>query len=138
MLGVGILIGIGSPPGDWYRELMKPNFTPPNWIFAPAWTILYIFIAIAGWRTFTREPSGPAMGMWGGQLVLNWLWSPVFFTLHLPWPAFAIIIAMIALVLSFIADRWSRDRLSAVLFIPYGLWLAYAGALNLSIAVLNG
>lgn len=137
VVGAGIFIGFQSAPGAWYESLRRPVFTPPDWVFAPAWTFLYICIALAGWRTFLREPAGAAMALWLAQMALNWLWSPVFFVLHLPWPAFAVLVAMLALVLTFAANRWTEDRLSAILFLPYAAWLSYAGALNLAIAILN-
>ena len=137
VIGVGALIGINTAPGEWYAQLNKPPFNPPNWLFGPVWFTLYALIAIAGWRTFLAEPNGLGMKLWYGQMVLNWLWSPVWFSLHLLWPAFIVIIAIFALVLAFIANRWDRDRLSAWLFVPYALWVGFASLLNLSIAVLN-
>jgi tryptophan-rich sensory protein len=77
------------------------------------------------------------MKLWYGQMVLNWLWSPVWFGLHLVWPAFAIIVAIDAVVLAFIANRWSRDRASAWMFVPYAAWVLFASLLNFSIGVLN-
>lgn len=137
VIGIGVFIGIQSAPGSWYESLRKPVFTPPNWVFAPAWTLLYAFIAVAGWRTYLRDPSGPAMAIWVAQMALNWLWSPVFFVLHLLWPALGVLVVMLALVLTFAARQWKEDRVSALLFLPYAAWLSFAGALNLSVAVLN-
>ncbi|MEC9404111.1 MAG: TspO/MBR family protein [Pseudomonadota bacterium] len=137
VLGVGITIGVLNTPGAWYEALQKPPFNPPNWVFAPAWTILYILIAIAGWRTFLRAPDSRVMKIWYGQMVLNWIWSPLFFTLHFMWTAFAVIAAMLYLILNFIGGSWQTDRLSAQLFIPYALWTCFAGILNLSLALLN-
>jgi tryptophan-rich sensory protein len=70
-------------------------------------------------------------------MVLNWAWSPTWFTLHLLWPAFAIIAAILMLIVAFIAVTWRSDRVSALLFVPYALWVAFASTLNLSIAILN-
>src|SRR5690606_19261983 len=98
---------------------------------------LYVLIAVAGWRTFMAGPTSPAMQLWFGQMALNWLWTPVWFSRHLLWPALAVIVALDALVIAFIADRWSRDRLSAWLFVPCAAWVLFASLLNLSIAVLN-
>ncbi|GAB2187612.1 TspO/MBR family protein [Roseibium sp. LAB1] len=137
VLGVGITIGILNTPGSWYEALLKPPFNPPNWIFAPVWTVLYILIAIAGWRTFLRAHDGRVMQIWYGQMVLNWIWSPLFFTLHFMWTAFAVIAVMLYLILNFIGGSWRADRLSALLFIPYALWTGFAGLLNLSLALLN-
>ena len=77
------------------------------------------------------------MGLWVTQMVLNWAWSPIWFRLHAPWPAFVVIIAILALIIAFIAATWRSDRVSAWLFVPYALWVAFASSLNLAIAVLN-
>ena len=137
VIGVGAVIGVSTAPGEWYASLQKPPFNPPNWVFGPVWFALYVLIAIAGWRTFMTEPNGGAMKLWYGQMALNWLWSPVWFSLHLIWPAFIVIVLIDALVLAFIAKSWSRDRASALLFVPYAAWVLFASLLNLSIAVLN-
>lgn len=134
---VGGAIGVANIPGRWYQALAKPSFNPPNWLFGPVWFALYVLIAIAGWRTFLAAPAGPRMWLWYGQMVLNWLWSPVWFGLHALWPAFAIISAILLLIIAFIAVSWRRDRVAASLFVPYALWVAFASALNLSIALLN-
>ncbi len=137
VLGVGGFIGTLTAPGAWYAALNKPPFNPPNWIFGPVWTVLYVMIAVAGWITFLAEPNSTAMKLWYGQMALNWLWSPVWFGLNLTWPAFVVIVSILALILAFIANRWSRDRLTAWLFVPYALWVGFASVLNLSIALLN-
>ena len=137
VIGIGALIGISTAPGAWYAELEKPFFTPPNWLFGPVWFALYVLIAIAGWRTFLADPTGTGMKLWAGQMLLNWLWSPLWFGLHQTWLAFAVILAILALILGFIAERWNRDRLSAWLFVPYAAWVGFASLLNLAIALLN-
>jgi len=137
VIGVGAVIGISTAPGEWYAGLAKPPFNPPNWLFGPVWFALYVLIAIAGWRTFLSEPSGTGMKLWFGQMALNWLWSPTWFALHLLWPAFIVIIAIFALTLMFIGNRWNRDRVSALLFVPYAAWVGFASLLNLAIATLN-
>lgn len=137
VIGVGAAIGLMTAPGEWYDSLQKPPFNPPSWIFGPVWTTLYVLIAIAGWRTFLAESNGTAMKLWYAQMALNWIWSPVFFALHGLWPAFIIIIAMWAMIAAFIANRWTRDRISAWLFVPYIAWVSFATLLNLSLAILN-
>lgn len=136
-MSVGIFIGTQTAPGSWYQDLRKPAFNPPNWIFGPVWTVLYIFIAVAGWRTWLKAPRSAAMAFWYGQMGLNWAWSPLFFTAHMMWAAFAVIVAMFALILLFIRARWHSDRVSAALFLPYAAWTGFAGLLNLSLAMLN-
>jgi benzodiazapine receptor len=135
---VGGLIGVMNLPGAWYQALAKPPFNPPNWVFGPAWSALYVLIAIAGWRTFLNAPSSPRMWLWYGQMALNWAWSPVWFTLHALWPAFAVIMAILLLIVAFIVTSWrDGDRVSATLFVPYALWVGFASSLNLAVALLN-
>ena len=137
MLGGGLLIGYATLPGAWYASLIKPPFNPPSWVFAPAWTILYVLIAVAGWRTWLREPAGAAMKIWGAQLVLNFAWSPTFFGAKLMGPALVVILALLASIVLFIATVWNRDRLSGWLFVPYAAWVAFATLLNASLLLLN-
>ena len=137
VVGGGLLIGATNLPGSWYAELAKPSFTPPSWLFAPAWTVLYILIAIAGWRTFQRQPGGLAMGFWYAQLALNFAWSPVMFTLHAIALALIIITAMLSTILAFVVVQWPRDRIAAYLFMPYAAWVSYAAALNFAVWQLN-
>lgn len=137
VLGVGTGLGFLTAPGEWYDSLDKPPFNPPSWVFAPVWTTLYVLIAIAGWRTFLADRNGAAMKLWYAQMVLNWLWSPVFFGLHMLWPGFIVILALDGAVIAFIANRWSRDRAAALMFVPYAAWVLFASLLNLSIAILN-
>lgn len=78
-LGVGLMIGFVTMPAEWYAALNKPWFTPPNWLFGPAWSILYVMIAVAGWRCWLRDRRGLAMKLWLIQMLLNFSWSPLFF-----------------------------------------------------------
>ncbi|MEO8756087.1 MAG: TspO/MBR family protein [Casimicrobiaceae bacterium] len=137
VVAVGGLIGVSSSPDGWYQSLAKPPFNPPNWVFAPVWFTLYVCIAIAGARTYLRDASSAPMFLWILQMVLNWVWSPTWFSLHMLWPAFVLIVAILLLIIGFVITSWHRDRLSAWLFVPYALWVAFASTLNLSIAVLN-
>ena len=137
VIGGGTLIGVSSPPGEWYAALQKPPFQPPNWLFAPVWTFLYILIAFAGWRTWQRRAEGPAMQIWFGQMALNFIWSPVFFVMHLTGLALAIVLLLAILVAAFIAFSWNRDRIAAILFIPYLAWVCFASLLNASVWWLN-
>lgn len=137
VLAAGTLIGVNNLPGPWYESLEKPPFNPPNWIFGPVWTTLYILIAIAGWRVFMARPRSLAMGFWVVQMLLNWAWSPVWFTLQMPWGAFAIIVPMLAAIIGFIVTARRFDPLAAWLFVPYAAWVSFASLLNLWIAVVN-
>ena len=137
VLGGGMLIGIASAPDAWYAGLAKPPFNPPDWLFAPVWSLLYVAIAVAGWRIWRRRDTGGAMTAWWLQLGLNFLWTPVFFTLHAPAWALVVILALLAAILAFVALTWERDRVAALLFVPYAVWVAFATLLNASIWWLN-
>lgn len=137
VIGVGTFIGTQTAPGAWYEALEKPPFNPPNWVFGPVWFILYVLIAIAGWRTALREPIGIAMALWVGQMLLNWAWSPMFFQAQMLWGALAIIIPMLGAIVGFILVSWSRDKMAALCFVPYAGWVTFATLLNGSLAVLN-
>ncbi|MGE3064911.1 MAG: TspO/MBR family protein [Hyphomicrobiaceae bacterium] len=137
VVGGGLAIGYLTAPGDWYAGLAKPSFNPPGWLFAPVWTVLYILVAIAGWRTFERDRRGWAMRLWWVQLVLNFAWSPTFFAAHMIGAALAVILLLLAAILAFIVTAWRLDRVAAWLFAPYAAWVAFASLLNGSIWMLN-
>ena len=134
VLGGGLALGATTQPDGWYAALAKPPFNPPNWVFAPVWSLLYVMIAAAGARTYERV-SGFAL--WVAQLALNFAWTPAFFLLHRPALALCLIAALLAVILVFIVTRWTADRVSALLFVPYAAWVAFAALLNASIVVLN-
>lgn len=137
MIGGGGLIGANNIPGEWYQGLAKPPFNPPNWIFAPVWFLLYILIAVSGWRTWLRAPKSAAMKVWVLQLGLNFLWSPVFFSAENPAIALAVILALLAAIAAFMRLNWNADRPSALMFAPYAAWVSFASLLNASIVWLN-
>lgn len=136
-LGGGSLIGYWSIPGEWYEQLAKPAFNPPNWIFGPVWTVLYILIAFAGWRLWRRNPTSPAMLVWWAQLGLNFLWPLVFFTAQHFDLALIVIVILLAAIIGLIVSTTGRDRLVALMMVPYALWVTFATLLNLSIFLLN-
>jgi tryptophan-rich sensory protein len=132
-----LAIGALNVPGAWYRALAKPPFNPPDWIFAPVWTLLFVMIAIAGIRTLERAPRSAAMTLWVIQMMLNYAWSPVFFSLHRIDLALAVIIALFAAIIAFVRLRWEADRPAALLFVPYMAWVGFATVLNASLLLLN-
>lgn len=136
-VGGGSLVGSQNVPGEWYEGLTKPFFNPPNWLFGPAWAVLYTLIAIAGWRTWMRASDGKLMIVWFAQLALNFTWSPVFFTYQWMLGAAAIIAVMIVLTIIFIAKSWRPDKIASVLMLPYLAWIIFAGTLNISLWWLN-
>src|SRR4029078_1019287 len=104
VLGGGTLIGVTTLPGGWDAGLIKPSFNTPHWVFAPAWTLLYLLIAIAGWRIWQRDLRSAAMTAWFIQLGLNFVWSPVFFGAHRIGLALAIIVALLAAILTLLVS----------------------------------
>ncbi|WP_025031576.1 TspO/MBR family protein [Nitratireductor aquibiodomus] len=137
VVGGGLVIGYVTAPGIWYAGLNKPAFNPPDWVFAPTWSVLYVLIAVAGARVWLRGRRELAMRLWWLQLVLNFAWSPVFFSLHMIGPALVIILLLLATVIAFIIASWRVDRLSALVFLPYAAWVLFAGLLNGAILLLN-
>ena len=125
----------------WYPTLHKPSFTPPNWVFAPAWSILYILMGIAAgivWsKGFYHKWVKTALYHFGFQLLLNAAWSIFFFGLQNPLIALLDIIALFILLLFTI--KWFKvvNKTAAYLLIPYILWVAYATVLNYGIWQLN-
>lgn len=137
VIGLGLAIGLAIRPGPWYAALIKPSFNPPNWIFGPAWTVLYILIAIAGWRTWCLEGrSSRPMLIWVSQMLLNWIWTPLFFGAHQMAAGLVVIIALMLVILLFIT--MSRDTIARLCFVPYALWVGFASVLNASLLWLNG
>lgn len=137
VLGGGFLIGFWTVPGEWYEQLNKPFFNPPNWIFGPVWTVLYLMIAFAGWRLWTHNATDPAMLVWWVQLVLNFAWPLVFFSAKSLNLALVVILALQLTIIALVALTIKRDRLVALLMMPYSLWVAFASLLNAAIVLLN-
>jgi translocator protein len=138
VFGIGSAIGIAFTPGGWYASLAKPSFNPPNWLFGPVWGVLYVMIAIAGWRSVQFDKAGLQTTLWFAQMAANFLWSPVMFGLHLLWPAFVVLVIMWVCIAGFIWVAWGNgDRVSAYLFMPYLAWVSFAGFLNVTLAVMN-
>jgi len=130
-----------SSISTWYVTLQKPSFNPPNWIFGPAWTTLYFFMGVAAflvWRHgFEKKEVRRALTIFGGQLVLNALWSIIFFGLHNPFWAFIEIIVLWLAILWTIFAFYKISRPAAYLLLPYILWVSFAAVLNFSIMILN-
>lgn len=136
VLATGFTIGLTIRPGEWYQSLAKPWFTPPNWLFAPAWTLIYILIAVAGWRvTISEGFNSTAFRLWTAQMLLNWTWTPVFFGFQQIGLGLAVIACLLAIVVAFMIRV--QDRSARWCFAPYALWLVYATSLNVGIFLLN-
>ena len=130
----------------WYAEADKAPWTPPNAVFGPVWTVLYTLMSVAAWlvwRERRRAQVGPALGWYVGQLVLNSVWTPLFFALYPSvgsaalWLAFAVIVLLDVAVLVTVVQFWRVRRAAAVLLVPYLAWILYASSLNLYAALNN-
>lgn len=125
---------------NWYAGLDKPWFNPPNSIFGPVWTVLYTLMGMSlylVWTAKTKHSKRAAYAWFGVQLVLNSLWSIVFFGLQQLWPAVAVIVLLWLSIAATIYFFWRISRRAAYLLLPYIAWVTFATALNISIAVLN-
>lgn len=126
--------------GAWYYALLKPAWTPPSWVFGPAWSVLYLLMAIAMWRVWVsgHPLRVGALLWWLLQLAFNAAWSWLFFGLHrIGWAMFEMAV-LIGLVVLCIRAFWTISRAAAWLMVPYLLWLLFALALNFAIWRLNG
>jgi tryptophan-rich sensory protein len=134
---VGSLFTTKSIP-NWYETIQKPAFNPPNWIFGPVWTILFIMMGIALYLVWTSgKANNSALWIFGIQLGLNALWSILFFGLHSPLWAFVDIIVLWFAILATIISFYSVSATASYLLIPYILWVSFATILNWKIMVLN-
>ncbi|MEQ8825001.1 MAG: TspO/MBR family protein [Filomicrobium sp.] len=129
--------GSAFQPGEWYEALAKPEWTPPNWIFGPVWSLLYLMIAIAGWLIWRSQGLGLPLLLWLMQLALNGLWSYLMFSENDIGLAMTDITALWIVIAAFILTSWRINRLAALLFIPYLAWVSFAAALNFAILQLN-
>lgn len=148
--GVGALGSLATLRNvdGWYADADKAFWNPPNWVFGPVWTVLYGLMAVAAWLIWRQRAERPAetrvaLGVYIGQLVLNAVWTPIFFGLYpvigspALWIALAIIVALDVMVLITMLRFWPVRRAAAVLLIPYWAWVLYATTLNLALALLN-
>lgn len=141
-LGIGALGAAvtASSVKTWYVDLNKPPFTPPNEVFGPVWTVLYVMMGIAAWRVWRavdRETAQGPLTLFALQLALNLGWSVAFFGLERTGSAVAVILVLeLAVVSTALAFR-PIDRLAALLMVPYALWVGFATVLNIAIWRLN-
>lgn len=124
-------------PGEWYRGLVRPSWTPPNWVFPVVWSLLYIAISVSGWLVWQYQGAGFAMALWLIQLGLNAAWSWLFFGRHRMDLAFADICLLLLAILAYIAVASSISPFAALLFVPYAAWVILAAALNRTVWRLN-
>ena len=130
----------GASVRTWYPELSKPTWSPPDWVFGPVWTILYAMMGISVWLIWrSRGWSGAplALGLFAIQLVLNAMWSVIFFGAQNPGLAFAEIVCLWLAIVATVIAFWRHSRLAASLLVPYLAWSTFAAVLNYTIWQLN-
>lgn len=134
--GIGALGSINA--ASFYRELQLPGFAPPAWLFGPVWTLLYTMMAVAAWLVWrSSRQSKTALWLYFSQLVVNVLWSWLFFAWYQGALAFANIMLLIPLIIATALLFWRHNKLAGWLLVPYLLWVSFAAVLNFSIWQLN-
>ncbi|WP_321349586.1 tryptophan-rich sensory protein TspO [Halopseudomonas oceani] len=131
--GAAATTGIIFKPGQWYERLIKPDFTPPNWAFPVAWTLIYLLLAWVGYRLSLIPGSQVLLALWAAQIALNALWTPVFFGAHRIFSAMVIIVVLWLVVALMVLMAFRLDVISGLLLLPYLGWLCVAAALNFAI-----
>lgn len=141
IIWVAILLLISSAIGSftkssidtWYKTLIKSPITPPNYLFGIAWTALYVSIATSGWIIWHSDPFNELKSirnLYISQLLLNWSWTPIFFSYHLTGVSLICLCTIIILVVLLIIKAYKKIRTASLLLIPYLLWLLFAAHLN--------
>lgn len=125
--------GAMFPPGEWYDKLSKPGWTPPNWLFPLAWTVIYIAMSAAAARVAAIPGAGALLGLWAAQIAFNAIWSPIFFGLRRMKTALIVIALLWLSVAATMAGFLAVDRIAGLLFAPYIVWVTVAAALNASV-----
>jgi len=142
IVAVSICASFGAlfGPGEWYANLEKPAWNPPNWLFGPVWTTLYLAMALSAWLVWRRRHSHDvrlALGLYGFQLVLNGIWTPLFFGLHLLGIATIEIVVLCFAIVATILSFWPISRFAALLLAPYLAWVSFASFLSFTLWRLN-
>ena len=125
---------------DFYRDLVRPSWAPPGWLFGPVWSVLYALMGVAAWLVWRARGFGGARNellVFVIQLAVNALWTWLFFVWRQGGLAFAEVLLLLALILATIVLFWRVNRIAAVLLIPYLLWVSFASALTFSTWRLN-
>ena len=149
---VGLIVWVGlcfltawigsrfSPGSEWYQQLQKPSWTPPGYVFGPVWSLLYLSMGVAAWLVWKRfgfAGAPLALTFFIVQLVLNGMWSWMFFGLHRPGLAFAEIIVLWCAIIATMISFWQKRADAGLLFLPYAAWVSFATILNGAIWRLN-
>ncbi|MBN1169651.1 tryptophan-rich sensory protein [Candidatus Micrarchaeota archaeon] len=137
---IGSLFTLNAIP-EWYVDLVRPDFAPPNWVFGPVWITLYTLMGISAYlilrKGLEKEEVRIALGVFGIQLFLNALWSILFFGLRSPFYAFIEIIILWFSILASAALFWRISKGAGLLLVPYILWVSFAAILNFYIWIMN-
>lgn len=134
------LAAVGIQPGEWYNQLNRPSWTPPNWVFGPVWTALYLMMGIAAWIIWLQPAGAPrrqALAAFFVQLVFNAAWTPLFFGLKMPGLALVDIVLMWLAIAITIILFWRIRPAAGMLLVPYLAWVSYATTLNAGFWYLN-
>jgi benzodiazapine receptor len=127
---VGSAAGGGTGGGEWYQGLSKPSFTPPAWVFAWVWSVLYLMMGVSAWLAWRRPGAGPGMALFGVQLVLNAGWSVVFFGFHSIGLAFVEIVILWGAVAATTVAFFRQAGWAGAMMLPYLGWISFAAVLN--------
>jgi len=149
IINIAITLGVGALGGwataksvqTWYPTLNKPSFNPPNWLFAPVWTSLYVLIGIAAYLVWIRRDKivhfPRTVAIYFIQLILNMAWSFIFFYLHEVGFALAEIILLLIVIVVNASMFYKINKWAGLIFIPYFLWVSFASFLTYNIFILN-
>ncbi len=144
LLAVAVIAGAGSlftstGVSTWYRQLIRPSWTPPDWLFGPVWTVLYIGMAVSVWLVWKQRlpRSRWAIAVWLLQLLLNGAWSPIFFGAHSIGGGLITIVLLWLAILATVSVFWRVSRVAAILMLPYLAWVTFASVLNLALWKMN-
>lgn len=147
LISIGIALGAGLISSlvsmgkmSEYEALERPPLSPPGWVFPVVWTILFVLMGVAAARVYLNsEDDFPlALRLYVLQLVLNVLWTPLFFALNLRLAAFVLLLILLGTVVATVYEFYKKDRTAAYLMLPYAAWLVFAAYLNLATYLLNG
>ena len=138
--GIGGAATAGSVDSDWFVELQKPSWNPPNWLFGPVWSVLYLMMAVAAWMVWKRSgfvEAKLALSWFGFHLLLNIFWSVLFFGMQqVGWAAVEIVVLWLSIAVTIALFR-RHSVVAAAMLIPYILWVSFATVLNMTIWSLN-
>jgi len=140
--GVGILGSVFTIPSitTWYFHLNKPVFSPPNWVFGPVWTMLYLLMGVSLYLILEKKlkkEKNTLLIVFSVQLFLNFLWSIIFFGMQLPLVAFIEISFLWGSIVWLVINFWRFSKSASLILVPYLCWVSFAAILNLTVAILN-